>query len=235
MDDLFGNSRSWIATPDVLGDYIAGWIHDGADEDPPGDVIVESRVMRLKATDSLGRPVPGLRVRLSNLQNQLYPQLPDSYHIVTCSLNLRCAAVFDRLPALYVNDASVSDPDKLSTLFYDPVDPAGFDVLVLTTELIVTMSASLGGGQVTLQKSELQPGYRVWYGEAYAYGDGVTDLTSQYSFCLGLEKPTGEEHASRQNTGHLGVDAVCPSFGRPKQMLDASRTQMPAGRDPCHH
>ena len=51
---------------------------------------VEEPIATLIAKDSLGRPVPGLRVRLRNLQEALYPQMPASYHVVSCSLDARC-------------------------------------------------------------------------------------------------------------------------------------------------
>ena len=76
-----------------------------------GDLTVMDGVVRLVARDTLGRPVPGLRVTLRNLQQTLYPQLPASYHVVSCALQPRCVTQLQENAGLLTGSTPVGgDP-----------------------------------------------------------------------------------------------------------------------------
>ena len=174
---------------------------------------LEEPIATLIALDTLGRPVPGLRVRLQNLQEALYPQLPASYHVVSCSLDPRCVTKLQtnagsrthgHEPLVWV------DPDGYGT--YTVEIAAG---LTSAEEILAALAnqsdsgsdSSTGAGTnsglrityandrnvsktIELPRSPVQFNYNAWYGH-------VTEQD-----CVGIAKPNGASFGVTGEEGH---------------------------------
>jgi hypothetical protein len=176
-------------------------------------------VPKLIARDALGRPVPGLRVRLRNLQTSLYPQLPESYHVVTCGLNPRCAS------KLRENAGLPSSPTPAPPLTYAD-DGQSYEIeiaaAVLSTDEImgrglkITYTDADGGVSVwDLPRSPVQLSYNAWYGDV------------DEANCVGIAKPTATDFGPSEYPGfrsgycyHELAGANCSASGPISAYID---------------
>jgi hypothetical protein len=176
-------TSSWIMNDDLVGQNlhlhdVLGHVLDGDQIDGQDEVGIQSRVVRLIAKNQLGEPVPGLRVRLANLQSTMFPQLPDSYFIVTCNLNRRCASYLPTWAPLVADAIFFPFENNGSSLIEAPwmLKVSDGKLEFAATDDIATGSFS---AIISLERAQVQLGYRAWYGEA----SGAN--------CIGLRPPNG--------------------------------------------
>jgi hypothetical protein len=210
LTEQLDSTSSWIMNSDVTGTQIWKDVTNRLNTGSEEPVSLESSVVRLIAKNSLGLPVPGLRVRLRNLQDKAFKQLPDSYRIVTCNLNRRCAAYLPRwgdgVSAIVHDSIELSGPSATNMSLY-----VGAQFKVTAAALEVTaagftpLNPSVGG---SLPRAPFQEQYRAWYGNASPDN------------CIGLRKPTGEATAPGSNLSvgmcsHLKPDGSPLVCGKP--------------------